>query len=84
MEVHIEQGPVLEDFGVPLGVVTAIAGQTFLHVSMQGLQGHAGAVPMEMRRDTLAAAADAVLAVERGCQGACLVSVKGRLSNSHG
>jgi len=70
VEVHIEQGPVLEDLGVPLGVVTAIAGQTFLHVSMRGSQGHAGAVPMETRRDTLAAAADAVLAVERGCQGA--------------
>ncbi len=70
VEVHIEQGPVLEDMGLPLGVVTAIAGQTFLSVSMRGTQGHAGTVPMATRRDTLAAAAEAVLRVETRCKGA--------------
>jgi acetylornithine deacetylase/succinyl-diaminopimelate desuccinylase-like protein len=70
VEVHIEQGPVLESLGVPLGVVSAIAGQTRLSVSMTGEQGHAGTVPMHARRDTLTGAADAILAIEQLCQGA--------------
>lgn len=68
VEVHIEQGPVLEGLGVPLGVVTAIAGQTFLSVHISGEQGHAGTVPMHLRRDPLTAAAEVVLAVEQRCQ----------------
>lgn len=63
-EVHIEQGPVLEEMGLPVGVVTAIAGQTRLRVSFTGMTGHAGTVPMPMRRDALGAAAEFVLAVE--------------------
>jgi allantoate deiminase len=63
-EVHIEQGPVLEREGVPLGVVSAIAGQTGGRIVFTGEAGHAGTVPMALRRDALAAAAEFVTAVE--------------------
>jgi allantoate deiminase len=64
-EVHIEQGPVLEAEGLPLGVVTAIAGQSRFNLAFEGHAGHAGTTPMELRRDALAAAAEFVLAAER-------------------
>ncbi|HET9018429.1 MAG TPA: allantoate amidohydrolase [Acetobacteraceae bacterium] len=64
LELHIEQGPVLERAGLPVGCVTAIAGQTRLAVTLAGMAGHAGTVPMAGRQDALAAAAEAVLAVE--------------------
>lgn len=64
VELHIEQGPVLEREGLPVGCVTAIAGQTRLSVTLTGMAGHAGTVPMAGRQDALAAAAEAVLAVE--------------------
>jgi allantoate deiminase len=63
-EVHIEQGPVLERLDEPLGVVTAINGQTHADVAFTGEAGHAGTVPHDARRDALAAAAEWVLAVE--------------------
>jgi allantoate deiminase len=64
LELHIEQGPVLERLGIPVGCVTAIAGATRLRVTIEGQAGHAGTVPMQGRHDALAAAAAAVLAVE--------------------
>jgi allantoate deiminase len=64
VEVHIEQGPVLEGLGLPVGVVTAIAGQARYLVTFTGEAGHAGTVPMRGRHDALAAAAEFVLAVE--------------------
>jgi allantoate deiminase len=64
VEVHIEQGPVLEARGVPVGVVGAIAGQTRARVEFRGAAGHAGTVPMELRRDALVAAAEWIVAVE--------------------
>ena len=64
VEVHIEQGPVLLDAGLALGVVTAIAGGTRHKVRVLGESGHAGTVPMAMRHDALAAAAEMVSAVE--------------------
>ena len=64
-EVHIEQGPVLESEDAPLGVVTAIAGQTRFNVVFEGHAGHAGTTPMRLRRDALGAAAEFVLAAER-------------------
>jgi allantoate deiminase len=67
LELHIEQGPVLESADLPVGVVTSIAGATRLVVSLDGEAGHAGTVPMGMRRDALTAAAECVLAVERVC-----------------
>jgi len=63
-ELHIEQGPVLEAEGLPVGVVTAINGFSRLRVTLRGEAGHAGTVPMALRRDALAAAAQCVLAVE--------------------
>jgi allantoate deiminase len=63
-EVHIEQGPVLESEGIPLGVVAAIAGQTRARITFTGEAGHAGTVPMVLRRDALCAAAEFVTAVE--------------------
>ena len=65
LEVHIEQGPVLEARGQPLGVVTAIIGQTYLNVEFLGEAGHAGTVPMLLRRDALAGAAEAMMLGER-------------------
>lgn len=64
-EVHIEQGPVLEKKNLPIGVVTAIAGQSRLCVEFLGVAGHAGTVPMNLRHDALAGAAELVLAAER-------------------
>ena len=64
-ELHIEQGPVLEAEGLPVGVVTAINGFTRLRATVRGEAGHAGTVPMRLRRDALAGAAECVLAVER-------------------
>jgi allantoate deiminase len=68
-ELHIEQGPVLEVEGLPVGVVTAINGFSRLRATLKGEAGHAGTVPMHLRRDTLAAAAECVLAVERIAKG---------------
>ena len=70
VEVHIEQGPVLEGVGLPVGVVSAIAGQTRLAVSVSGEQGHAGTVPMSLRRDALAGAAAAIVLIEQRCKSA--------------
>ncbi|KAG2497115.1 hypothetical protein HYH03_004706 [Edaphochlamys debaryana] len=67
VEVHIEQGPVLEARALPLGVVSGIAGQTRLLVHVNGTQGHAGTVPMAGRRDALAAAAALVYTLEWLC-----------------
>ena len=64
LEAHIEQGPVLESWGSPVGVVSAIAGQSRLWVTFEGRAGHAGTSPMDLRRDALPAAAELVLAVE--------------------
>jgi len=68
VEPHIEQGPVLEAEGLPVGVVDAIAGASRYAVTLTGQGGHAGTVPMTMRRDALAAAAEAVLAIEGRCR----------------
>lgn len=64
-ELHIEQGPVLEAEGLAVGVVTAINGGNRFNVELIGVAGHAGTVPMSLRRDALAAAAECVLAIER-------------------
>jgi len=64
VEVHIEQGPVLEAEDLPVGVVTGIAGQTRAEVVFTGAAAHAGTVPMALRRDALAGAAEWIGAVE--------------------
>lgn len=66
-ELHIEQGPVLEAEGLAVGVVTAINGATRCAVEIDGIAGHAGTVPMSLRQDALAAAAECVLAIEQRC-----------------
>jgi allantoate deiminase len=63
IEVHIEQGPVLEAAGAPLGIVTAINGAARFEIRVTGQAGHAGTVPMAGRHDALVAAAHMVLAV---------------------
>lgn len=80
LEVHIEQGPVLECLDQPLAVVDAIAGQSRCTVQFLGCSNHAGTTPMSMRQDALAAAAEWILGVEehaRGCAG--LVGTVGRI-----
>ena len=68
LELHIEQGPVLEARGVRLGVVTAIAGQRRLQVTIEGTAGHAGTIPMTDRADALCAASELVLTLERAAR----------------
>lgn len=64
LELHIEQGPVLEAEGEAVGIVTAINAQNRGRVRVTGVAGHAGTVPMALRRDALTAAAEMALAVE--------------------
>jgi len=63
-ELHIEQGPVLWKNHIPIALVTALAGQQRVELTWQGMAGHAGTVPMPLRQDALAAAADFILAAE--------------------
>lgn len=65
IEFHIEQGPVLEELGLPLAAVETIAGQTRLEVTFVGRANHAGTTPMRLRRDAIAGAAEWITAVER-------------------
>jgi allantoate deiminase len=68
VEFHIEQGPVLENVGRPLGVVEAIAGQSRLELTFVGHANHAGTTPMNLRYDALAGSAEWITAVERRAQ----------------
>ena len=85
VEVHIEQGPVLLNEGRPLGVVTSIAAGARHTMTVTGEKGHAGTVPMPMRHDALAAAAEMVVAIERRCSaGGSLVGTVGILEVKDG
>ncbi|MEP7005320.1 MAG: allantoate amidohydrolase [Sphingomonas bacterium] len=86
LEAHIEQGPALEAEGLAIGIVTGIAAQLRYRVVIEGMAGHAGTTSMVLRRDALAAAAEAVLAVERiGSAGPDdLVATVGRLDVTPG
>ena len=85
VEVHIEQGPVLLERDLALGVVNAIAGSSRYLVELAGLASHAGTTPMTMRKDAAAAAAEIVLMVERRCsQGEALVGTVGQLQVPNG
>lgn len=77
VELHIEQGPVLEQNNLPVGVVTAIAGATRLAANLTGMAGHAGTVPMALRRDALAGAAECIVAIEEFCMTADLAGLVG-------
>lgn len=79
LELHIEQGPCLEEADLALGVVTAINGARRLNCHFSGEAGHAGTVPMLLRKDALAAAAEWMLFIEQATQ-APLVATTGTLS----
>ena len=68
VELHIEQGPVLEAHNLPVGVVTAIAGANRLAARLTGMAGHAGTVPMALRRDALTGAAECISRIEELCR----------------
>jgi N-carbamoyl-L-amino-acid hydrolase len=68
VELHIEQGPLLERQRIPLGVVTSIAAPASLRISIEGSGGHAGGVLMPDRRDALCAAAELILAIENAAR----------------
>ncbi len=81
LEIHIEQGPVLEHEDLPLGVVNAIAGQTRMEFVFTGEANHAGTTPMHLRKDALMAAAEWMLAVEAYAQSVDgLVATTGRVT----
>ena len=65
VELHIEQGPLLEREGIPLGIVTAIAAPAGYRFTIEGIGGHAGALLMPDRRDALCAAAELILSIEK-------------------
>ena len=83
IELHIEQGPVLEQENLPVGVVSAIAGAQRFTMTIEGMAGHAGTVPMSMRFDALAASAEMILAVERiSHQRPGVVATVGKIDNA--
>ena len=83
LEFHIEQGPVLESESQPLGIVTAIAGQTRLQLTFTGQANHAGTTPMHLRNDAMAAAAEWITAVETHATNTpALVATVGRIKAS--
>jgi allantoate deiminase len=85
LEFHIEQGPVLDNLGAPLGVVEAIAGQSRLELTFVGRTNHAGTTPMSLRFDAVAGAAEWITVVEREARGVPgLVATVGSLEASPG
>jgi allantoate deiminase len=86
VEMHIEQGPLLESKNVPLGIVSAIVGQTRMVLTVTGEAGHAGTVPMDLRRDALAGAAEMTLLAERVAReaGQGMVATVGRIETQPG
>jgi len=83
-EVHMEQGPVLEAEDLPVGIVTAIAGARRFKVSIEGEAGHSGTVPMTLRHDSLTAAAEVILMIEKSAQQHGLVATVGHLQTYPG
>jgi allantoate deiminase len=80
LEMHIEQGPVLESLHAPLGVVEAIVGQSRLELNFRGCANHAGTTPMHLRQDALSGAAEWIVEVERAAkQHDGLVATVGRI-----
>ncbi|MCG6283022.1 allantoate amidohydrolase, partial [Vibrio diabolicus] len=78
LEVHIEQGPVLEAENLPVGVVTGIAGAKRFQCQVKGMAGHAGTVPVELRRDALCGAAEMIIAIEKFAQQNGIVATVGK------
>ena len=85
LEAHIEQGPLLERDGVSIGVVTGIQGLRWFEVSVKGKAGHAGTVPMDLRRDALTGALTVIEGLrERAAATAALLVTTGRLAVTPG
>jgi allantoate deiminase len=85
LEFHIEQGPVLDGLGIPLGIVNTIVGQSRLAVAFTGSANHAGTTPMHARRDAVAGAAEWITAVEASARGTPgLVATVGRVRSLPG
>lgn len=83
IETHIEQGPQLEQDGLAVGVVSAITGIERHEITVKGMAGHAGTVPMHMRQDALVGAAEVITLVDRLCKGTDeLVGVVGKIENA--
>ena len=79
-EVHIEQGPVLEAEGLPVGIVTSIAGAKRFMIKVTGTAGHSGTVPMTMRQDAMVACAKMVVSIEQIAKDYGVVATVGRLN----
>jgi allantoate deiminase len=85
LEIHIEQGPILESEETSLGVVEALVGQTRMQLVFDGQANHAGTTPMHLRRDAMAAAADWIVAVEAyAISQSGLVATAGKVETSPG
>ena len=85
VEIHIEQGPVLDNLGQPVAVVDHIVGRTYADVTFVGSAGHAGTTPMNARRDAVTAAAEWIGCVEaRATQTDGLVATTGRIDATPG
>ena len=61
--MHIEQGPVLDIANLPIGIVSGISGPLWLSIKLKGMAGHAGSVPMQLRKDALVGAAEIIVAL---------------------
>jgi acetylornithine deacetylase/succinyl-diaminopimelate desuccinylase-like protein len=79
LEIHVEQGPVLERAGSPLGLVTGVVGIARGHLTFEGRAGHAGTTPMDVREDALCGAAELVLALREAARRAGAVATVGQL-----
>jgi len=79
VELHIEQGPVLEQAGIPIGVVTGIAGVQRFLIDFHGRRDHAGTIPMDLRHDAAVAAAETIVAVESAAADGYGVGTCGRV-----
>jgi len=84
LELHIEQGPVLEEQNLPVGIVTSIAGARRFIFRLEGMAGHAGTVPMHMRRDPLVAAAHIIIEIEKIAQRNNIVATVGQIESFPG
>ena len=78
LEVHIEQGPVLESLDLPVGVVTGIAGAKRYQFKLKGMAGHAGTVPSNLRRDAMCGTAEMISAIEQFAIDNNIVATVGR------
>ena len=81
LELHIEQGPVLESKDLSVGYVTAISGAKRFSIAVQGISGHAGTVPMHMRNDALVAVSKMIVAIDQIARGKEVVATVGQINN---